>query len=268
MANAPVTGTEEEQSPQPEAEPPTSDQLNETPAESGSEESSQEEPLDPDSHLESFIREQGLSDEAVQDEVGTETDSSDPNPEVLAQAQRLAEAERQRERKAAELEGIKTAFSQRAQGIRSFLLGKGVPPMDVEAVVNEFNNHHAQSSTVAKSEANAEAVQAFNESMFQSAEKTFSGLKGQRDFKNMDDFMKAVAKEARKGFISEKDHKATVNNKLLAYKQSLEEKGFIPSKAPPKDNDTEGPDNRSSLEFALNAPIEEILRAKSQRLGM
>lgn len=196
--------------------------------------------------LESFVKERGLDTEAEATTTGTEPETQEPDPKVLAEAQRIAEAQRQQELRQREEEGIRQAFANRSSGIRQFLQLKnsqpnGLTPQDIEAVINEFNAHHGQSGTIHRQEATVEAGQRFTQTLFQAAEKELPGVtKG--SYESTDSFMKAVVMQARKGYVRESDVKTRIKSELSEFKRHLEDKKLlVTSKAPPAESGTAAP---------------------------
>lgn len=191
--------------------------------------------------LESFVKERGLDTEAEATTTGTEPETQEPDPKVLAEAQRIAEAQRQQELRQREEEGIRQAFQQRAPKIRQFLLQKGLDPLDADAVVQEFVQQHGQSGTIHRQEATVEAGQRFTQTLFQAAEKELPGVtKG--SYESTDSFMKAVVMQARKGYVRESDVKTRIKSELSEFKRHLEDKKLlVTSKAPPAESGTAAP---------------------------
>ena len=207
--------------------------------------------------LNSFLEEKGYDAEAEAESTGTEPEAQGPNPEVLAEAQRIAEAQRQAELRQREEEGIHNAFIQRAGGIRNFLLNKGMDPLDADRVVQEFNAHHGQSGTVHRREAIAEAGTNFTQTLYSAAEKELPGVtKG--SYADTASFMKAVVMQARKGYVREADVKTRMKSELTEFKAHLDKLGYTAaSKAPPSETGDSATAYANDLERALYSPVKD-----------
>jgi hypothetical protein len=230
--------------------------LPDTPADS----SAVEEPTSPApavDALESFFSEKGYDTEAEAATTGTEPETQGPNPEVLAEAQRIAEAQRQAELRQREEEGIYNSFINRAGGIRNFLLQKGMDPLDADRVVQEFNQHHGQSGTVHRREAVTEAGTNFTRTLYQAAEKELPGVtKG--NYGDTSSFMKAVVMHARKGYVRETDVKTRMKSELTEFKAHLDKLGYTAaSKAPPSENGDSSTRYSSELERSLYETVKD-----------
>jgi hypothetical protein len=229
--------------------------LPDTPADSPAvEESTSTPPVDA---LQSFLDEKGYDTEAEAATTGTEPESQGPTAEVLAEAARIAETQRQAEIRQREEEGIYNAFVNRANGIRNYLLNKGLDPLDADRVVQEFNSHHGQSGTVHRREAITEAGTNFTKTLYSAAEKELPGVtKG--DYADTASFMKAVVMQSRKGYVRETDVKTRIKSELTEFKAYLDKQGITPgSKAPPSEAGDSSTRYANALERALYAPIKD-----------
>jgi hypothetical protein len=229
--------------------------LPDTPADSPAvEESTSTPPVDA---LQSFLDEKGYDTEAEAATTGTEPESQGPNPEVLAEAQRIAAAERQAELRQREEEGIYNAFVNRANGIRNYLLNKGLDPLDADRVVQEFNSHHGQSGTVHRREAITEAGTNFTKTLYSAAEKELPGVtKG--NYADTASFMKAVVMQARKGYVREADVKTRMKSELSEFKAHLDKLGYTAaSKAPPSEAGDSSTKYANALERSLYEPVKD-----------
>jgi hypothetical protein len=229
--------------------------LPDTPADSPPvEESTSTPPVDA---LQSFLDEKGYDTEAEAATTGTEPESQGPTAEVLAEAARIAETQRQAEIRQREEEGIYNAFVNRANGIRNYLLNKGLDPLDADRVVQEFNSHHGQSGTVHRREAITEAGTNFTKTLYSAAEKELPGVtKG--DYADTASFMKAVVMQSRKGYVRETDVKTRIKSELTEFKAYLDKQGITPgSKAPPSEAGDSSTRYANALERALYAPIKD-----------
>jgi hypothetical protein len=230
--------------------------LPDTPADSPAvEESTSTPPVDA---LQSFLDEKGYDTEAEAATTGTEPESQGPTAEVLAEAARIAETQRQAEIRQREEEGIYNAFVNRANGIRNYLLNKGLDPLDADRVVQEFNSHHGQSGTVHRREAITEAGKNFTQTLYSAAEKELPGVtKG--DYGDTSSFMKAVVMQARKGYVREADVKTRMKSELSEFKAHLDKLGYTAaSKAPPSESGDTSTRYANELERALNEPISPL----------
>ena len=211
--------------------------------------------------LNSFLEEKGYDAEAEAESTGTEPEAQGPNPEVLAEAQRIAEAQRQADIRQREIEGIHTAFVNRAANIRTYLLREGLDPLKVEAVVNEFNAHHGQSGDVHRKEAFDEARMMagtnFTQTLYSAAEKELPGVtKG--SYADTGSFMKAVVMQARKGYVREADVKTRMKSELTEFKAHLDKLGYTAaSKAPPSETGDSATAYANDLERALYSPVKD-----------
>jgi hypothetical protein len=215
--------------------------------------------------LQSFLDEKGYDTEAEAATTGTEPESQGPTAEVLAEAARIAETQRQAEIRQREEEGIYNAFVNRANGIRNYLLNKGLDPLDADRVVQEFNSHHGQSGTVHRREAITEAGTNFTKTLYSAAEKELPGVtKG--DYGDTASFMKAVVMQARKGYVREADVKTRMKSELSEFKAHLDKLGYTAgSKAPPSESGSIPTSKVNDLDWSLNAPISEIAKARQSR---
>jgi hypothetical protein len=207
--------------------------------------------------LDSFLKEKGYDTEAEAATTGTEPESQGPNPEVLAEAQRLAAEARQAEIRQREEEGIYNSFVSRSNNIRAYLIREGLDPVKADAVVQEFNQHHGQSGTVHRREAITEAGKNFTQTLYSAAEKELPGVtKG--DYADTASFMKAVVMQARKGYVREADVKTRMKSELSEFKAHLDKLGYTAgSKAPPSESGDTSTRYANELDRALYSPVKD-----------
>lgn len=219
------------------------------------------EVIDPDAHLESFLKERGIEDSAEEtpSEQNAETSVS---AEVLAEAERIAHQRTEADRQEREREGIRTSFAQRTSGIRNYLLQRNVPPQDVEAVINEFNAHHAQSEPI--------YTEAFIGVLEKAVEKSIPSVKvADYKGKGTEALINAVVQKAREGYVSQKEAdklvKARVAKEIIDYKKDLEAKGLIAGKKAPPADDGQASNGKykDALDRALNAPLSELMKDRN-----
>lgn len=220
------------------------------------------EEVDSDAIIQSFLGERGLSPETEDLTVETKQETA-PNLDVQLEAQRIAQATLEAEHRAQQEAGVREAFGRRATGIRNYLLSKGLNPQDTELVVNEFNSHHAQSAPIHRTEAQAEATQNFTNFLYGALEKEMPAVAKRRgEINSTPDLIKAIAEEARKGYVPEKTHKAEVSKAVLDFKKYLEDKKMLPTKAIPSESGSVTPPAKRDVDWALTAPISELMAAK------
>jgi hypothetical protein len=199
--------------------------------------------------LQSYLKEKGLATDEAEgksDEKKPEAaDSSkvDVEAEIERRAQAVLQAERQRDHEEAQRQGVRRSFETRSERLRGFLYAKTGPltPQEVEAVVQEFVQHHGQSSLVAREDASKELTTAYNDALFKAAEKHVSGIT-QEKFGNTAEFFSKFVEGARKGYVPEKDVEAKVKTALTDFKAYLDGKGITPGskKVPGDSNNSTG----------------------------
>ena len=230
----------------------------------------QSEDLTPDASLDSFLKERGYDAETEGDSVQTEQEAKAPSPEVLAEAQRLAQEQRAAEDRKRWEEGVQKSFATRTTRLRTDLYNvmngnQELTPALIEAVVGEFNSHHGQIAPVVEAETLGKAAQTFNNTLFQAMEKELPGI-SKGSYADTPSFTKAVVEAARKGYVPEKEVKTKVKAEVAEYKKFLEDKGLLKtSKAAPNDGGEASLPAKQDLNWSLNAPITDIIKARQSR---
>ena len=232
------------------------------------EQSQEEEATQPDADatLQSFLKEQGLTDESEETGDTTEEKTTFTRDEMEAELQRQLKAEGDRQKSESYKQGVRKAFEERPGRLRSTLQQYQVDSRLTEWVIQQFTEHHGQVQELASEDAMANLTNTYNDALFNAAEKKVKGVKDAKPG-SADELMEAVVAGARKGYVSAKEAKTQAANAVLEFKKQLEDKKLLPtSKAVPADGETgsRGTD-LNTVEGSLTAPIADIIAAQARR---
>lgn len=151
--------------------------------------------------------------------------------EVRSEVEELfAERDTAREQQVTQRNEVRAQrFRDRINGLKPFLIEKGLTEADAQIIQNTFNNHHNEGFQLAQHEAQAPFIASL-------LEEGAKGLPaGQRDafknqsFKSASDFTKAIITAARTGYVTEKQVNDKVAEGLKGYKKYLEDKKLLVS---------------------------------------